>query len=159
MGLWHGASWNFVIWGGLHGVFLASYTILRKKFPSASSNIFFKTKLGKITSILITQYLVFFTFIIFRVTDYDHMLYSMEKYVFLDFETTNTIEIIKSNEFSVSLLFLFLILHFISYKKGNVVEYISKLKLKYWFIFLLCIFLPLTLFYLGSSQEFIYFKF
>ncbi len=22
-GLWHGASWNFVLWGGLHGVFLA----------------------------------------------------------------------------------------------------------------------------------------
>ena len=119
----------------------------------------YKTKFGKITSILITQYLVFFTFIIFRVTDYDHMLYSMEKYVFLDFKIVDTIEIIKSNEFSVSLLFLFLILHFISYKKGNVVEYISKLKLKYWFIFLLCIFLPLTLFYLGSSQEFIYFKF
>jgi alginate O-acetyltransferase complex protein AlgI len=23
-GLWHGASWNFVIWGGLHGVLLAA---------------------------------------------------------------------------------------------------------------------------------------
>lgn len=23
-GLWHGASWNFVIWGGVHGVFLAA---------------------------------------------------------------------------------------------------------------------------------------
>jgi alginate O-acetyltransferase complex protein AlgI len=23
-GLWHGASWNFLVWGGLHGVFLAS---------------------------------------------------------------------------------------------------------------------------------------
>jgi alginate O-acetyltransferase complex protein AlgI len=23
-GLWHGASWNFVIWGGLHGAFLAA---------------------------------------------------------------------------------------------------------------------------------------
>src|SRR5581483_9403477 len=21
-GLWHGAGWNFVIWGGLHGLFL-----------------------------------------------------------------------------------------------------------------------------------------
>jgi alginate O-acetyltransferase complex protein AlgI len=26
-GLWHGASWNFVIWGGLHGVFLAVHRI------------------------------------------------------------------------------------------------------------------------------------
>ena len=24
-GLWHGASWNFVIWGSLHGVYLAGY--------------------------------------------------------------------------------------------------------------------------------------
>ena len=159
MGLWHGASWNFVIWGGLHGVFLASFTILRKKFPHASTNVFFKTKFGKIASILITQYLVFFTFIAFRVQDFDHMVYSMEKYVFLDFETVNTIEIIESHEFSISLLILFIILHFISYKKGNIVDYVSKLKMEYWFIFLLCIFLPLALFYLGSAQEFIYFKF
>ena len=87
------------------------------------------------------------------------MVYSMEKYVFLDFETVNTIEIIESHEFSISLLILFIILHFISYKKGNIVDYVSKLKMEYWFIFLLCIFLPLALFYLGSSQEFIYFKF
>ena len=24
-GLWHGASWNFVIWGGLHGIYLAAH--------------------------------------------------------------------------------------------------------------------------------------
>lgn len=24
-GLWHGASWNFVIWGGLHGLYLAAH--------------------------------------------------------------------------------------------------------------------------------------
>ncbi len=22
-GLWHGAAWNFVVWGGLHGALLA----------------------------------------------------------------------------------------------------------------------------------------
>lgn len=29
-GLWHGASWNFVIWGGLHGLYLALHRILRE---------------------------------------------------------------------------------------------------------------------------------
>ncbi len=24
-GLWHGASWNFIIWGGIHGIFLITY--------------------------------------------------------------------------------------------------------------------------------------
>ncbi len=28
-GLWHGASWNFVLWGGLHGVALAVHRALR----------------------------------------------------------------------------------------------------------------------------------
>jgi alginate O-acetyltransferase complex protein AlgI len=29
-GLWHGAAWTFVIWGLLHGLFLAGHAILRK---------------------------------------------------------------------------------------------------------------------------------
>jgi alginate O-acetyltransferase complex protein AlgI len=32
-GLWHGASWNFVIWGGLHGVWLAFERALGKRSP------------------------------------------------------------------------------------------------------------------------------
>ncbi|MBN2604076.1 MAG: MBOAT family protein [Candidatus Thermoplasmatota archaeon] len=30
-GLWHGASWNFVIWGFLHGIALVIYPIISKK--------------------------------------------------------------------------------------------------------------------------------
>ena len=32
-GLWHGAAWNFVIWGGLHGLFLVIHTQYRRVFP------------------------------------------------------------------------------------------------------------------------------
>ena len=159
MGIWHGASWNFLIWGLVHGVFLASYTVLRKKFPTASSNKFFKSRIGKISSILITQYLVFFTFIAFWMKDFDHMFYSMKKYIFLDFDTTQTIEIIQANEFPILLLVLFAILHFISYKGGNMVERISTLKIRYWMIFLITIFTLISLFYSGTPQEFIYFEF
>jgi D-alanyl-lipoteichoic acid acyltransferase DltB (MBOAT superfamily) len=31
-GLWHGAAWNFVIWGGLHGLFLAVHAQYRRLF-------------------------------------------------------------------------------------------------------------------------------
>ena len=31
-GLWHGASWTFVVWGGLHGVYLAVERTLRARF-------------------------------------------------------------------------------------------------------------------------------
>lgn len=36
-GLWHGASWNFVVWGGLHGLYLAieRYFTKGKSLPAA----------------------------------------------------------------------------------------------------------------------------
>lgn len=30
-GLWHGAAWNFVVWGGIHGAFLAAERVRGKK--------------------------------------------------------------------------------------------------------------------------------
>jgi D-alanyl-lipoteichoic acid acyltransferase DltB (MBOAT superfamily) len=35
-GLWHGASWNFVIWGGLHGLYLIVENILEGFFKRVS---------------------------------------------------------------------------------------------------------------------------
>lgn len=32
-GLWHGANWTFVVWGGLHGVYLAGEKWVKQKFP------------------------------------------------------------------------------------------------------------------------------
>jgi len=158
MGLWHGASWNFVIWGGLHGIILAAFTVLRKKY-SRPVEPFFKSKFGNLFGIFVTQYLVFFTFIPFVVQDFDHMLYAMKKYVILDFNTSQTIEIINENEFAILLILLFVVLHYVSYRLGNLPEKISKLKLSYWILFLIFIILPISLFYVGSAQEFIYFQF
>ena len=33
-GLWHGAAWNFVIWGGLHGVLLMAHRVLSRRANS-----------------------------------------------------------------------------------------------------------------------------
>lgn len=35
-GLWHGASWNFVIWGGMHGLLLLAHRALPTPAPSRS---------------------------------------------------------------------------------------------------------------------------
>ncbi len=34
-GLWHGANWTFVIWGGIHGMILSFETLFRKSKPFA----------------------------------------------------------------------------------------------------------------------------
>ena len=72
---------------------MAVDTIIRKKFPIFSKNKFFKTKIGKMVSILITQFLIFFAFIAFRVRDIDDMVYSMEKYLIWDLKTEGTITV------------------------------------------------------------------
>src|SRR5262249_25329472 len=36
-GLWHGAGWTFVVWGGLHGLYLVANHLLRAVHPARSS--------------------------------------------------------------------------------------------------------------------------
>ena len=33
-GLWHGASWNFVLWGGFHGLLLVVHAVYRDRWPA-----------------------------------------------------------------------------------------------------------------------------
>ena len=157
-GLWHGAAVNFIIWGALHGVYLAIHRILSQVLPKPIHE-FFSTRYGKIIGITITQYLVFLTWIPFRVSDYERMIYSMEKYVFLDVNMVQFLDTVSENKTSVLILLLFLLLDFISYRKGNLIQKINDLKLKYWAVILI-IFISTILFFIdGQPEDFIYFKF
>ena len=44
-GLWHGAGWGFVLWGGLHGVYLIINHIWRRLFPNLRLPAHFGTSL------------------------------------------------------------------------------------------------------------------
>ena len=158
-GLWHGASWNFVIWGVLHGLYLGIHDLLKNRFPFLTKIKFFQTKSGKILSILITQYFVFLAWIPFRIHDFDHLSYAMQKYVFIDFVTDNVLQFILLYKIPVALMVLFVILHFISFRKSNLILNISNLPLKYWFMPLAVIMTLIVLFYDGNPKDFIYFRF
>jgi len=159
LGLWHGASWNFIIFGAIHGIFLATHTIIKRKCPQISQHSFFQKNIGKFFSIIITQYFIFLAFLSFRVTEFDHIWYSMQKYVFLDFATEQFIELVSLNQFPVILIIVFFILNFVSYKHGNLQNAISRIKLRYWFSFLGSILMLVLIFETGPAQDFIYFKF
>jgi len=158
-GLWHGASWNFVVWGMLHGLYLAVHKIILDKIPFLKNHSFFRTKIGVIVSILATQYLIFLTWIAFRVRDFDDLTYSMGKYIFLDFAFEKTFTVILDHGFEFFIMILFFLLHFISYKKSNLPERISKYRLPFWGIFLLVMILGILFFYDGNPEDFIYFQF
>lgn len=158
LGLWHGAGLNFAIYGILHGGYVSIETVLRKHSRLLESK-FFKSRIGKAVSILITQYLVFLAFIAFRVQDLDKMFYAIKKYVILDFSVSQTLNVIRSFEIPVMLVILFIILHYITYKKNNILECIASMKLSKWFLFSTTCILLIVLFYGGNAKEFIYFDF
>jgi len=63
-GMWHGASWHYVVWGGLHGIYLIVYN-LKVKFSlkSEKTAVLLSTKIRKI---IITFFLVDFAWLFFR---------------------------------------------------------------------------------------------
>ena len=159
IGFWHGDGWNFLIFGVLQGIFVGIHTILRRKIPFLYNHKFFKSKFGKIFSILTTQYLIFFSFLAFRIPDMSHLFYSMQKYIILDFQIIETISVIQSHKISIFLMILFMVIHFISYKKNNLVEKFANMNYYYWCLFLVSGILSILLLYDGNPTDFIYFKF
>ena len=60
-GLWHGANWTFVVWGGLHGCWLAVERFLTENFKTSIAE-----KLGTAASRVITLTVVGIAWIFFR---------------------------------------------------------------------------------------------
>jgi alginate O-acetyltransferase complex protein AlgI len=69
-GLWHGAAWNFVLWGAFHGVFLILDRLFLLKFYKA---------IGKYPSILITFLITMIGWVFFRASSIDQALYYIHK--------------------------------------------------------------------------------
>jgi alginate O-acetyltransferase complex protein AlgI len=62
-GLWHGASWRFVAWGGLHGLYLAVERWIRS-LPLAN-----RVRVSRVTAVgvgALTYFLVLVTWVFFR---------------------------------------------------------------------------------------------
>ncbi|WP_420136435.1 MBOAT family O-acyltransferase [Sphingomonas sp.] len=64
-GLWHGAKWTFVIWGGLHGSVLALERIWDRYRPEGLP------RLPKILALLVTFHIVVIGWILFRAETFD----------------------------------------------------------------------------------------
>jgi alginate O-acetyltransferase complex protein AlgI len=74
-GLWHGASWNFVIWGALHGIGLVIVRLWQTVMPqSIRPPSAHPTLVARIAGILLTFHFVTFAWIFFRSPDLDTVL-------------------------------------------------------------------------------------
>ena len=159
IGIWHGAGWNFVIFGIIHGLYVGIEASIRSMFPSLRNNSFLKSRLGKIISILTTQYLIFLSFLAFRVHDLEHLSYSIQKLIFIDLDVNEISGFILEHKLPLLLMMMFLIIHFISFRNPSMLNKIANLKPAYWIIFLIIIFTSIIFLYDANPRDFIYFRF
>ncbi len=69
-GLWHGAAWTFVAWGGLHGIYMVAYEVWhrwREGHPAAPR---WPRPLGVGAAWLVTQAALMLSWVLFRAGDF-----------------------------------------------------------------------------------------
>jgi len=78
-GLWHGASWNFVIWGGLHGLALICNKYWMLLSPRHNAPSMWRV----IASVLVTFIFVNFCWVLFRANNLSDGLTALSQMMFL----------------------------------------------------------------------------
>jgi alginate O-acetyltransferase complex protein AlgI len=160
-GLWHGAAWNFVLWGLLHGLLL----IIHRSLKNVKLVVQFFEKLPKIARLcgwVVTQYFIFMTWLVFRVEDTSMLIQSLKTYIGIGayWDKGEMYEILPEIKYlTLAIGLLFFIGHFISWKVGGLKEWISRQNALVWGL-IIGILLTLT-FHLRPAEtvDFIYFRF
>jgi alginate O-acetyltransferase complex protein AlgI len=112
-GLWHGASWRFVIWGIWHGTGLIFERLLKP--VTSRIPLWISSRIG----FFITFHFVVAGWILFRANDINKVI-AMTKRIFSAFHADLIIPAIRSNILSYGLIFTGLMLHWLpaSVKEG-----------------------------------------
>jgi len=109
-GLWHGASWGFIAWGLLHGVYLAVSVFYKPLQKKIHKNLRLeKTKYLKIWQTAVTFNLVCFAWIFFRANSFSDALYVVSH---LGFGLDNQVMpvLLTSGKISLSILIMSLLM-------------------------------------------------
>ena len=79
-GFWHGASWNFIIWGAYHGLFLIADRLFLIRLTD---------KLGSFVSIVLTYIIVLIGWVFFRSETLEYSLGFLQRMFAFDFHTVS----------------------------------------------------------------------
>lgn len=161
-GLWHGASWNFVIWGVYQGALLCINRVFRAIVPSESViEKLLESKIGTIVRWGVTMYFWMLGWLIFRVTDFSDLYYCAKKYVLFDANLSlGGVGIGRGDPFTAMLAAaLFAMLHLGSFFSKRWDERLNSM---HWALRALMYIVITMLFFYGwpsQSAAFIYFQF
>jgi len=162
-GLWHGASWNFIIWGALHGMALIFEQVFKPVKQIINSRLKIKTESYgyKLFYIAITFIFVSLAWVFFRANTLNDAIYILQH--MLDINSFKLLET-GLNDFDLSfsfyLIFLLLTIQIIDRKK-SIAKTIYKENIITRYITIIVIISAIIFwgFYPVEPSEFIYFQF
>jgi len=147
-GLWHGAAWNFIIWGGYHGLILILYRAFG--WDNESSN-----RLIASIKLIIMLFLTCFGWLLFRVDNAEQ--FNIMALSLLDYSeaTIEQLDNLKLLLFFIALPLTINLIQFFT-NSGNMMD-----KIPIWSRVLIYIMMFYSIFAFGDfgKQEFIYFQF
>ena len=153
-GLWHGASWTFVIWGAYHGLFL----ILDKMFM-----LKFLKKIGGFASTILTFVLVMIGWVLFRSETLDFAI----TYIGKLFSFTSFQDFYPLPAFTIMLLISVIFAFFPDFKYGNKIKdfffnketYNIKQNICLSLMAIILLFLSISFIVSSDFNPFIYYRF
>jgi len=159
-GLWHGAAWNFILWGALHG-FMMSFSMLtqkpRTKFWKALK--IHNTKLHKFIQIFVTFHLLAITFMIFKTPDLQAFVDMLDQ-IFNFFHGEVFLQFIDKMPIIFSLLLIGYLFHFLPDKLEKLtIKFVTVLPFIAKVILLVIVIWIAAQFKSADIQPFIYFQF
>ena len=110
-GLWHGASWQFVIWGGLNGLGLVVYKLWRKISPYEK----YDNTIALIVKVFVTFNFITFTRIWFRAENMEST-WQIINQIGTDFNTALIPEILSSYSNVFAMMLLGYVIHWLPVK-------------------------------------------
>jgi alginate O-acetyltransferase complex protein AlgI len=152
-GLWHGASWTFVVWGGLHGLYLV---MERGAVAAFGRWRVWKTSLGQVSLALVTFGLVCLAWVFFRAPGFDKAFEIIQAGLFLHAERQVFVTSAES-VIVVSVMAILLLVHWLL-RNTNLEEAVSRLP-AYATGTVLGIMAGSVLLSPGEDRAFIYFQF
>ncbi|MDA0238352.1 MAG: MBOAT family protein, partial [Proteobacteria bacterium] len=127
-GLWHGASWNFVLWGLIHGLLLIIHRVVKQN-NTVTSLYTSKPRIFTMMGWIVTQYFIFMTWLIFRLEDSSILIPALKSYIGIGshWDTQEMLEHLPEIKFlTFGIAILFICGHLLSSKIGGFKHWISR---------------------------------
>ena len=162
-GFWHGAAWTFIIWGGLHGMWLLlEAAVIRSAAKVGVGGGTVMASMGPFVGFVVTNAIVLLSWVFFRAKSLDDALYILQNIPKLGPLSYGTFKILNLPSFELMLAGMQItLLFFVDYILANRPDLSTAIwssRYLRWLLFLMLV-LNITFFGVFDKADFIYFQF